>query len=100
MEYDELRPISLANEFVEYAKDNKFASKFQYFVDELNKIPPEDRLKVFYNIRISDVIGINDKHVVTTCAYKCVVEIACLVIGALSPCKVPDVIGAGDGLDF
>ena len=48
---DPLRPISLAEEFFEYAMTNKNASKFQYFVDELNKMPIDDRHKVFYNIR-------------------------------------------------
>ena len=39
---DYVRSVSLADEFSEHAKMNKNVSEFQYFVDELDKIPIEE----------------------------------------------------------
>lgn len=44
------RPISLAAELYVYASKEKNVDDYKYFVEELNKISPENQHKFFYNI--------------------------------------------------
>lgn len=44
------RAIDLSNEFMEYITNSKNVDEFQYFVEETEKLHPDDRRKVFYNI--------------------------------------------------
>lgn len=54
------RALDLSNEFIECITSKKNVDEFQYFVEEIEKLHPDDKRKVFYNIaqkikEVSDV---------------------------------------------
>jgi len=44
------KALDLTEEFLNYVTNQKTATDYQYFVDELEKLHPDDKRKLFYNI--------------------------------------------------
>lgn len=44
------RAINLTNEFFDTISKQSIVTDYQYFVDEIEKLHKDDKLKLFYNI--------------------------------------------------
>lgn len=44
------RALELVHEFTNYVSSQKSSEDYRYFIDELKKLHPDDKHKVFYNI--------------------------------------------------
>lgn len=42
--------LDITEEFLSYVTSQKTVTDYQYFVDELEKLHPDDKRKLFYNI--------------------------------------------------